>query len=136
MVSEPQWTLGELYSYYLVNYHLEARIVYLDQSLPRVQPLSIKGKLISVLKKYRPLLETYILMKSSHLSIEFKGRYRESEVFRSVNLHNPKESIDFHLLGAPTLKTITNIDSSIEAVSECERKVEAWYNNIITQNRK
>jgi nucleoside-diphosphate-sugar epimerase len=136
LVSQPQWTLEELYSYYTFNYNIDCKLEYFKNPklLSQRRSLMIMG--IGFLKKYRPLLETYILMRSPKASIAFKGRYRQSETYRAGNEFTPKEAIDRNLLGTPSLNIITGIRSSANEVVLHEKEIETFYNKIISENRK
>jgi hypothetical protein len=75
-------------------------------------------------------------MKLPKLSIKFKGRYRQSEVFSSVYTGMHRESIDFNLLGKPPLAVISGIQSGPQEVKEQEKALQDMYNKIIEENRK
>jgi len=136
LVSQPQWTLAELYNYYVVNYNIDCRLEYLEELNKEKQKTTLTSSVIKRLKKYRPLLETYILMRSPGISIKFKGRYRQSEVYSAVNEVAVKTAIDFNLLGIPPFNKIDNINSSVQEVVAHEKEIETFYNKMITDNRR
>lgn len=137
LVAEPQWTLQELYTYYTSAYNPGCKLVYFQETGGASSGSRwLVTRMIAVLKRFRPLLETYILMKLPGVSVKFKGRYRQSEVFSSVHAGLPKESIDFNLLGKPPLAVIPGIKSSLQEVKAHEKTMQDMYNKIIAENRK
>jgi len=137
LVSQPQWTLEQLYSYYTVNYDIDCSLQYFKAETRPAPKKSLIAGLFGTLKKFRPLLETYVLMQSPKASIIFKGRYRQSEVIRTVNNGAAAmQAIDFNLLGPVPFSTISNISSSVSEVTAFEKKLETFYNKVITDNWK
>jgi len=137
LVSQPQWTLEELYTYYTVHYDIDSRLHFFDE---KARPLRKESSFISAIlgraKKYRPMLETYVLLRLPNFFVELKGRYRQSEVYRTVNSAHTTEPIHENLLGPPPLATINSIESSVTEVAAHEKKMEDFYNKIIAGNRK
>src|SRR4029077_6136704 len=80
LVSNPQWTLKQLYTYYVDFYNIPTTLQFVDPQ-PSIKKRFINiNSILSSLKKYSPLLETYVLMKIPSLSLKIKGKYRENEI--------------------------------------------------------
>ncbi|HTL07866.1 MAG TPA: NAD(P)-dependent oxidoreductase [Chitinophagaceae bacterium] len=127
LVSQPQWTLKELYGYYLSMYNIDTDLVFMPISKNVKRKSLFPAGLMAFLKKHRPLLETYILMQLPKMAVKFKGRFRQSEVYRVVNERADQPSIDFNLLGKPGLQTVTGISSDVQEVTRYEKEMELFY---------
>jgi len=129
IVSEPQWTLLDLYGFYINQYGISSSLNFVPYAVIGKQT-GIKSRILSFAKKQRPLIESYILMKNPALSVKLKGRYRESEIKRAesnVNIAYP----DFNLLGPPAHPTVQGVSYDIEDVAAKEKEMEDYYNMII-----
>jgi hypothetical protein len=134
LVSEPQWDLRALYDYYKKAYDIQSEVVFKPAG-SRSSNESLNSRIVKRLKKYRPAIETYFLMRYPGLSTKIKGRYK---VIEAGNLMNPVREvsyIDFNLLGTPSLNIISGIDSSVEKVTEIEKEMKEYYNSILEKSR-
>ena len=126
LVNDPQWTLEELYKYYVNVYGFNPNIVYEPKQKEKKQ--GIKLFLLNLAKKYRPLLETYVLFKFPLLYKKVKGKFRQAS-FSDVK--NQFEYTDFHILGKPSTAMIKTKFSSLKEVSSSEEEMETLYVNAI-----
>jgi len=134
LVSQPQWTLKELYGYYLNMYNLTTELVYMPIVRNVKKRAGFPAGLMAFLKKHRPLLETYILMQLPKMAVKFKGRFRQSEVYAVVNAGAGHAAIDFNLLGTPSLQTVTGIKSGVNDIMQFESEMESTYNDLLDKN--
>jgi dTDP-4-dehydrorhamnose reductase len=65
LVSNPQWTLFELYEFYSTRYGIQTKITYLDKIDKSRNKLkdNLFSSIIQRLKPYRQIIETYLLLK-------------------------------------------------------------------------
>ena len=130
LISNPQWTLSQLYNYYKEYYNIPAGLKF----IPKKRTCK---NILNSLKKYRPILETYILMNMPSLSIRIKGKYRENEMRQIRNSeHQNFAYLDYNLLGKPDRKMISNINSEYNTVFKLEKEMDHNYLELIHTNRK
>ncbi len=130
LVASPQWTLKELYDYYLDWYQLDTVLEFKPQAGGHQVPFVAKA--FSQLKKYRPLIETYLLLKMPETSVKIKGRFRKSEIANQVSGESIKY-VDFNLLGTPTTDVPKGINSSVENVKRVERGMQDLYLSMLRE---
>jgi nucleoside-diphosphate-sugar epimerase len=136
LVSSPQWTLKELYDYYLRYYELPAHLEFSPAGVKK------KGKTffqrgIDLVRPFRSLLETYILMRNPGLAVRLKGRFRQAELLRpEPSRGGERDYIDFNLLGKPPLKVIPGLTTDPEKIFQLEKEQEEYYNRIIVSSRR
>jgi len=133
LVADPQWTLQELYDYYIHYYGLPAHPEY----IPRAQGKGGRGgfleRCINLARPYRSILETYILMRFPALAIHLKGRFRKSELLQQREaVIKEMEYIDFNLLGTPSLRMIPGLTASPDKIRAIEHEYEEYYTSIIS----
>src|SRR5438045_5784245 len=83
LISYPQWTLYELYNYYLNRFSISTDIIYRPKR--NHERNVIKKIFFRKIKQYRAFIETYILTKLSGASISLKGKYRMLEIQAEIN---------------------------------------------------
>lgn len=136
LISSPQWTLKELYDYYLRYYRLPAHIEFAPAGVKK-KSKSFLQKGIDLVRPYRSLLETYVLMRIPGLAVRLKGRFRQSELLR---LESPAggemEYIDFNLLGKPPFDVIPGLTADPERIFQLEKEQEEYYNTAIISKRR
>lgn len=121
LVSNPQWTLAELYEYYKYEYELPAKIKFSEQNnAPGIAP-RIKGSLINAVLSHREVLETYGLLIAPFLFTGAKGKYRQRQVAQDIAAINAPKLVQQHLLGIAPGLLISEINSSPDQVIEAEK---------------
>ncbi len=133
LISHPQWTLGELYKFYLSFFSLNTTINYKPKLSEKKR--SIKRVLLTRVKKYRPLIETYILSLMPKTSIAIKGKYRVGEIAGEIN-SGEVSYLDYNLLGTPGLPMFENMKCSVNDILQNERAIENLYMKLIETNTK
>lgn len=133
LVSYPQWTLKDLYDYYLRYYDLPANIEYARETE------NPKGKtwlqnLFDLARPYRSLIETYVLIRFPAFATRMKGRYRQSEIVQQGRRHHAG-FIDFNLLGTPPTRVISGRTTDPSEIMLIEKEREAFYNAMIFTRR-
>jgi hypothetical protein len=92
--------------------------------------------LLNFLKRYRPLLETYVLLNIPSLAIKIKGKYRQNEVgLLKASAGQDIEYMDYNLLGRPDKQIIGDIKSDYETVFNLEKKMEESHKELIKLKR-
>lgn len=130
LVSNPQWTLEELYNYYRDYYNINTFIEFIPaEAAPK--KLSIRKFIFNILKSFRYLLEIYVLMKLPFVSLKVKGKYREKTVRDIISEKDAVKYIDFNFLGSTPDEKISEIDSEKHTIFNIERECDAFYNEII-----
>ena len=136
LVASPQWTLQELYDYYVRYYKLPVRLVF----CPAATKKKKKGFLqmgIDLAKPYRSLLETYVLMRFPSLAVRLKGGFRQSQLSQQQGSSlDGLEYIDFNLLGTPPFRMIAGLTTAPEKVFGIEKECEEHYNALIKAGRQ
>lgn len=130
LISYPQWTLSELYNFYIDYFSLNIILEYRPEIRKKS---SIKTKVINRVMKYRPLIEIYILTKFPKASIALKGKYRTGEMANVANA-GKVFYLDYNLLGTPGLPVIENINSSIDDIFQKEKLMENLYVTLLEKN--
>jgi nucleoside-diphosphate-sugar epimerase len=126
LVNMPQWTLAELYSFYMRYYNVEKEIIFSPEvKTGRLDRL--KGNVKGLAGKYRPLFESYLLMHNKHLYKKIKGAYRISDVSASMNPTKASAYTDFHLLGKNPGPFLPGIGMSVDAMLNIEKAMEVKY---------
>ena len=133
LISHPQWTLKQLYSYYLEFYKIPTVLKFIPKKTTKKRG---SFNVLKILKRYRSLLETYVLMKMPSLSLKIKGKYRINEI-KLLTDTNPQnfEYIDFNLLGTPNGQLIDEINSTYKTVFKLEKEMEDHYTRMIDLKR-
>jgi nucleoside-diphosphate-sugar epimerase len=129
LISNPQWTLGQLYNYYKEFYNIPTTLKFIPKR-------DSSKNILNSLKKYRPILETYILMNMPALSLSIKGKYRENEIRQIRNSKYQNFTyLDYNLLGKPDRKIINDINSDYNTVFNLEKEMEKSYENMLNSRR-
>jgi len=132
LVSTPQWTLKDLYDYYIRYYGLPANIRYKPKE-EKKKRRSLFQRSIDIARPYRSILETYILMRFPKLAISLKGQFRQSELSnQSASYVKKLEYLDYNLLGTPPFKMIEGLTTDPAKTLQIEKEEEKYYNSIIT----
>ncbi len=133
LISNPQWTLKQLYEFYIEFYGIPVTLKFIPKPENK---RNLRNSILSILKKYRPILETYILMKLPSLSFKVKGKYRENEIrlLKNERVSNP-EYIDYNLLGKPDRQIIDEVNTDYSIVFNLEKDMEKNYLNVLNLNR-
>jgi nucleoside-diphosphate-sugar epimerase len=135
LVSDPQWTLKELYEYYLRYYDLPAHIGYAGDTQKR-KGKTLLQRLIDLARPYRSLLETYVLIRFPAIATRMKGRFRQMESMQHG--HGPSgklDFIDFNLLGKPPTRVISGRTTEPSEIFCIEKERENYYNSKIAERR-
>jgi nucleoside-diphosphate-sugar epimerase len=136
LVSNPQWSLRQLYEYYIKYYDLQTHLLFRPEEKKKAGK-SIFQKGIDLAKPYRPILETYILMRMPSLATGIKGRFRQSELLQHSNAPGQELGyIDFNLLGSPPFEMISGLTSDPDEIMKIEKDRELHYNTIILSRRQ
>jgi len=131
LVSSPQWTLQQLYEYYLDYYKLSGRLLFRPSDIKKRRK-SLFRVAIELARPYRALLETYLLMRIPSLFTSIKGSFRMSELQQQVDSAAGKmEYIDFNLLGTPPFQMIGGLAVDPVQTLSIEKEREGFYNAII-----
>ena len=130
LVNYPQWTLKQLYVHYTAYYSLQNNIQFIANMGSGAKKSWYKISLDS-LKKYRALLETFILIRNEMMYIKVKGKYRMMNVKRSIGNDTNSRFTDFHLLGKNPGQLIQGLDCDPQSILSREKEIEAYYNNSI-----
>jgi nucleoside-diphosphate-sugar epimerase len=134
LVSEPQWTLFDLYDYYNREY-CNGSVTLVFRPAAR-QKRTVLQRLIGMAKPYRPLLETYLLMKLPSLAVSMKGRFRRNELTGQFDrVYDGMEYIDYNLLGISPFQRIPDLTSAPDAIRKREKDMEGYYQTVITSAR-
>lgn len=127
LVNEPQWSLQELYEYYTNTYKIDSNIIYQPQLIAR-KTNNIKQSILGLTKKYRQILETYVLFKLPFLYKRVKGKFRQVNVGK---MQNQIDYTDFHILGKPSSAIIPTKFSNLNEVTRIEKEMEKLYASAI-----
>jgi putative NADH-flavin reductase len=135
VVSSPQWTLGELFDYYLARYPACARIRFGEPdetSGPQAAETFIGKALVSK----RDLLEAYVLLRFPSLFEVAKGSYRKRVVASDIGLlGQTEERVVSPLLGLVPGSCVADIGSSAEEVMQAEITMSDVLERSIALNR-
>jgi nucleoside-diphosphate-sugar epimerase len=134
LVSHPQWTLKELYEYYNQQaYHANTDLEFSPADAVKKNSRSLFQRGIDLVRPWRSMVETYILMKFPALTIAIKGRFRQNELLNQTKRVNAKlEYIDFNLLGSPSFPVIPGLTTAPDKMLTIETETEAYYHSMIT----
>jgi len=133
LVSEPQWTLFQLYDYYNREYCNGSVSLEFHPAVEGKPGRSPLQRMIDVARPYRALVETYVLMKLPSLAVTMKGKFRQGQLSGGKNrVYADMEYIDFNLLGVPPLQRIEGLTANPETIREREKEMEAYYLTTIT----
>jgi len=131
LVASPQWSLQDLYEYYIQYYNRKAHLEFVQQKSKNKRK-SLLQHTIDFAKPYRSLVETYILMNFPSMSTRIKGSFRKNELINSRNiLIGKQEFIDFNLLGTPGISLIPGLTTEPLKIMQIEKEMEAFYNQVI-----
>ena len=135
LVANPQWTLKQLYQYYLDYYGLPAQLSFLPAETPRRR--SLFQTAIDWFRPYRSLIETFVLMRLPGLAVKVKGRFRKAEMVGSLgSALKDIPYIDYNLLGTPPLRMLSGPSAGLEQVFPMEKKTEEQYNAALAVRRQ
>jgi putative NADH-flavin reductase len=135
VVSSPQWTLGELFDYYLTRYPACARIRFSEPDASSfLQPAkTFVGK---ALVSKRDLLEAYLLLRAPSLFAAAKGLYRKRAAASEIGLLGQTGNrVVSPLLGLVPGSCVADIGSSPEEVMQAEITMADLFERSIAQNR-
>jgi hypothetical protein len=136
LISNPQWTLKQLYDYYTEFYDIPVSLKFIPKEQSKRNIIFNISSILTFFKKYRPLLETYVLMNMPSILLKIKGKYRENEIRQIKNNSYQEVSyLDYNLLGKPDRKVINEINSDYKTVFSLEKEMYHYYSDLINQNR-
>lgn len=136
LVASPQWTLKELYDYYVRYYQLPVHLAFCP-AVAKEKKKSFLQLGMDLAKPYRSLLETYILMRFPSLAVRLKGGFRQSQLsLQQGSSLEGLEYIDFNLLGTPPFRMIAGLTTAPEKVFAIEKEREEDYNALIKAGRQ
>ncbi len=135
LVASPQWTLKELYEYYLQFFNLHVNLQFLPAAQASSRPFGFRS-LISGAQQYRGLIENYVLLKSPRLATKLKGKYRIAELQKRLNQEAGVEYIDYNLIGSPSLPTIQDIHTDPAYTMKFELEAMHLYNEELKKRVK
>ncbi len=133
LVSEPQWTLYDLYDYYNQEYRDgSVHLAFRPAAAARQKKPPLR-RVIDLARPYRSLVETYLLMKWPALAVSMKGRFRQNELSgRKDQAYAGMEYIDYNLLGVPPFQRIRGLSCDPAATRKVEKEMEDYYRTVIT----
>jgi nucleoside-diphosphate-sugar epimerase len=132
LVSNPQWRLGELIDFITTQFGpLQLEPVYAT-SVETTRPRG--GLLLRSAKRYRHLLETYVLMELPGLGTRLKGRYRCAELRHELVAAPDHRAHDVHLLGTPP-NLFPHSQSEPSRVSLAEARFRDTYESAVAAAR-
>lgn len=129
LVNEPQWTLQQLHDFYFSYYEYGNAVVFDSAGKTGIRQ-STKKFIANHVRKWRPLLESYILLKREELYKKVKGRFRVSEMAGSAYVKSETYT-DFHLIGRNPGKLISGMHCSVTQVIEKEKQMEEKYDQLL-----
>jgi len=132
LVNNPQWTLKQLYDYYISYYSFEVNMEFMESEGSYKKPW-YKISLGSF-KKYRALLEIFFLIRNKNMYIKVKGKYRKLDIKRSMNSEVNMEYTDFHLLGKNPGKLLTGLHCDPKTLLSKEKEMEELYSRNLENN--
>lgn len=133
LVTNPQWTLKELYDYYLHYYGLTPHVEYLPGEDKKRGGTGFIQWCLNLAKPYRSLLETYVLMRMPAMAVKLKGRFRSGELSPGRNsVISGMDYVDYNLLGTPSVPSIPGLTVTPAEVLKFEKEMEAYYNSLIS----
>lgn len=122
LVSSPQWTQEQLYSYYRLRYSLPASVVFDGNSVNEAAlARGTMSTLLSPLLKQRHLLEAYVIPRFPSLFPYAKGLFRILATRREIAQPNPPVIRHHNLCGKVPGWIISDIASSPTQVLQAER---------------
>jgi nucleoside-diphosphate-sugar epimerase len=132
LVSEPQWTLFDLYDYYNREYCNGSVCLEFHPAAEGRPGRSLLQRMIDIARPYRALVETYLLMKLPSLAVSMKGQFRQAQLGGGEErVYRNLEYIDFNLLGTPPLKRIEGLTTDPGTILKMEKEMEDHYQEII-----
>lgn len=139
VVNHPQWTLKELYEHYAARNSIDISIDY-DKSIYQVKTkYSLKLFIWSFLRRYRGLLETYLLFRMKGLNTTVKSKFRKVSVKTAVHDRISRSSRyvqGWNLLGRVPTKMIENNDSTHDEVLADSFEMEKKMDDKLGQSKK
>lgn len=133
LIAYPQWQVSELYDYYKKFFSLDTNIVYSPRTPARTN--SIRSLVVNKVKRYRPLIESYVLLKFPDLSLKLKGKYRVGEVSK-INAPKQIEYLDINYIGLPPTEIIMDLDCSFESVYIKEKLMQETYLKLLREKSR
>ncbi|MBS1659720.1 MAG: NAD(P)-dependent oxidoreductase [Bacteroidetes bacterium] len=128
LVSSPQWTLEQLYGYYIDYYKLPATMEYVPGNQQKAKVSLVQWGL-RLARPYRSVLETYLLMRMPGMAVKLKGSFRQSQLQQGGS--EEREYIDYNLLGAPSVQTIPGLTTDPARIKQIEKEFEEYYNSTL-----
>lgn len=111
VVNHPQWQLRELYSYYAERNKIKIAVDYNDRIYQSEKKFSLKLFVWRFIKKYRGVLEAYLLFRMEKLNTVVKSKFRKASVNVAVKDRVTRTSeyvVGWNLLGKVPTKVIEN----------------------------
>ena len=140
LVSGPQWTLKELYDYYLQYYGLAVDIKYIPagkENTGKGRGKTFFQKGMALARPYRAILETYLLMRFPAWMVSVKGRFRQMQLSEQGHEALKRSGyIDLNLLGEPSGKRISGSTAAPEKILQIEKEYEAAYYAALDTGRR
>lgn len=132
LVANPQWTLKELYDFYLEYYGLSPHVEYVPREDKKRGRIGIIQRCLNLAKPYRSLLETYVLMRMPSMAVRLKGRFRQGELsLRKNSIISGMDYVDYNLLGTPSVPSIPELTVAPSEVLRIEKEMDHYYNSLI-----
>ena len=134
LVSNPQWTLNDLYQYYNEYYGYNLHFFFSNKPAKKTVIKSFEVKLWKLLNDCRSLLETFVLIHFPSVSIFAKGKFRENEI-RKLKPKIKFTDLNANLLGVPNQKLL-DMKSDPKYILETEKRFDEFYHHQLFLARK
>lgn len=131
IVSNPHWTLGELYEYYF-NRNLNE--CYVDYKSSRVKKLNFNF-IYTIVMKYRFIFENYILIHFPIMNLKQKGFFRVRNLVTKSNVR-VNDCFHSHLLGQIKYNYLPCSSKDLTEVLRVEKLMESYYIETLRNFRK
>jgi nucleoside-diphosphate-sugar epimerase len=131
-VSNPQWTLEQLYRYYLDYYGLQCELLFQESPRKPGRPNDLKQITGRALRGLRPMIDAYVVMNLPRLATLAAGKYRERALSTQATESSPQ--LDAHLLGTPP-EIIRLAKSDPATVAAAERAFQKQYYEALAARR-
>ena len=139
LVSSPQWTSEDLFSFYRKKYRLRAEVQYMDVLPDHRVRSTIGNRVFEKMRTFRDLAETYLLINNPSISFKIKGMYRIKTARNEISMMQSEKEVYPMLLGpvpdrpAPV---VTNVESSADKIAASIQRFEDGLNDTIHKAKK
>lgn len=131
LILSPQWEVKQLYGFYESVLNTRFFLNFKEVA----QPKGLKGKVNDLIVRFRPFLETYILMKFPKLALKVKSQFRLQKVagaFTKNELQNLYQSPD-HLTGELNKANFLPLTTNSYDLKQIWLSLENEYKELITR---